>query len=200
MARHGRSFRDTVPDMRETFTKLHWGILGALLAAGACSGGGGGPTGAGGAAGSQTGGVSGGTAGGAAGVGGAGGSDAGGSGGSDVGGSDAGASDAHDAGGNGGAICGSGRASAGSDAGDAGGAADADADGGGDPFALARDQCARNWQIAFTAPAIDSTPPTRDLLRMRDGRIFLGGYVSNGKWAIASFAPGEAPKVVHEGP
>jgi hypothetical protein len=58
--------------------------------------------------------------------------------------------------------------------------------GGRDPFVLDRDQCAGNWQIAFTAPALDSSAPSRDFLRVGGGRIFLGNYDSGGKPAIAS--------------
>ena len=70
---------------------------------------------------------------------------------------------------------------------------------GGDPFVLDRDQCARNWQIAFTAPAMGLTAPSRDFLRAGGGQIFLGNYVSNGNPAIASFPPGGTPKVIHAG-
>lgn len=68
-----------------------------------------------------------------------------------------------------------------------------------DPFVLDRDQCARNWQVAFPAPATGLTAPTRDFLRVGGGRIFLGNYVSNGKAAIASLAPGGSPSVTHQG-
>lgn len=103
--------------------------------------------------------------------------------------------DTRDAGGAGGRPCGSGPASSGSDAGDA----DAGTLGGGAPFVLDRDQCARNWQIAYTLPA-GATAPSRDLLRVNAGRIFMGGYASNGKSAIVSLTPGGTPKVLHEGP
>jgi hypothetical protein len=107
-----------------------------------------------------------------------------------------GAAGAGDAGGSGGA----GRDS---DAGDAA-APDADAGGGdadsGDPFALDRDQCARNWQVAFTGQAGDTALPSRDLMRVGGDRIFLGRPESGGTWAITSLASGGAPKVLHEGP
>ncbi len=71
--------------------------------------------------------------------------------------------------------------------------------GGGDPFVLDRNQCAGNWQIAFTAPTTGSSAPSRDLLRASGGRIFLGNYVSNGKLTLAALAPGGTPNVIHEG-
>lgn len=131
---------------------MHWGILGALLASVACSGGGGSHTGTGGASG--------------------GGIDAGG-------------------------VGGSGAAPCPGELSDAG-APETRAGDGGDPFVLDRNQCARNWQLAFTAPA-SLTAPSRDLLRVGGGRIFLGNYVSNGKSSIASLTPGGTPNVIHEG-
>lgn len=112
-----------------------------------------------------------------------------------AGGRGAGGSAGSDAGGSAGATCQGDPASAGSD----GGATDAGALGSGDPFVLDRDQCARSWQIAFTAPAMGLTAPSRDFLRVGGGQIFLGNYVSNGTPAIASFPPGGTPKVIHAG-
>jgi hypothetical protein len=107
----------------------------------------------------------------------------------------AGGSAARDAGGSAGAICQGGPASTGSD----GSATDAGAVGSCDPFVLDRDQCARNWQIAFTAPAMASAAPSRDFLRAGGGRIFLGNYGSSGNPAIVSFTPGGTPNVIHQG-
>jgi DNA-binding beta-propeller fold protein YncE len=131
-------------------------------------------------------------AGGSAAVGGA---NRGGAGGSGASGSGAGGIGGGGVGGSGAASCQGGLGNAGADA----GATDAGAVDGGDPFVLDRNQCARNWQIAFTAPATGSTAPSRDFLRVGGGRIFLGNYVSNGKFTIASLTPGGTANVVHEG-
>src|SRR3954466_6016766 len=183
--------------MRGVFAKVRGGLLGAVLASVACSGGGGNHTGTAGAAGSKTGGTSGGMAGGTAAVGGA---NGGGTSGSGTSGSGGGASGGGSGAGGigGGGVGGSGAASCQGGLSDAG-ATDAGAGDGGDPCALDRNQCARNWQIAFTAPATGSTAPSRDFLRAGGGRIFLGNYVSNGKSTIASLTPGGTPNVVHEG-
>jgi hypothetical protein len=153
-------------------------MAGGTAAVGGANGGGASGGGASGSGGGEIGGRGGGGSGGASG----GGSGAGGSGGGGVGGSGA-------------ASCQGGLGNAGSDA----GATDAGAVDGGDPFVLDRNQCAGNWQIAFTAPATGSTAPSRDFLRVGGGRIFLGNYVSNGKSTIASLTPGGTPNVVHEG-
>ena len=132
-------------------------------------------------------------AGGAAGVGGAGGGRGGASGaaGGQAGAGGAGGSEARDAGVGGAvAICQGGPTSAGAD----GGATDA-----GDPFVLDRAQCARNWQIAFTAPATGTTAPSRDFLRVGNGRIFVGNYGSSATPEIVSLTPGGTPNVLHQG-
>ncbi|HXU61786.1 MAG TPA: hypothetical protein VN962_08810 [Polyangia bacterium] len=170
---------------------MHWGILGAFLASVACSGGGGSHTGTGGAAGTKTGGMSGGMAGGMAG------------GTAAVGGANSGGASGGGASGSGAAIGGGGVGGSGATSCQPGignaGTPDAGAVDGGDPFVLDRNQCARNWQVAFPAPASGLSAPTRDFLRVGGGRIFLGNYVSNGKPAIASLTPGGSPTVVHDG-
>ena len=58
---------------------------------------------------------------------------------------------------------------------------------GGDPFVLDRNQCARNWQIAFTGPATGSTAPSRDFLPRRQGRDLFGNNGSrrtSGSWCL----------------
>lgn len=108
-----------------------------------------------------------------------------------IGGTAAGGAGTGGFGGSGAASCAAGLGTAGS--------AGAGGMDGGDPFVLDRNQCAANWQIAFTAPATGSNPPARDLLRAGGGRIFLGNYASNGKVTLAALAPGGTPNVIHEG-